>query len=450
MKKLLLYLSAGALLFLSACGNDDDGPVTDPLDTELTAALEAAANGAGVSFFRLPESDDFSAIPQDVKNPITTEKVTLGRLLFHETGIGSKPKVAEGAITYSCASCHHAQAGFQAGVHQGIGEGGQGFGLAGEGRVPNPNYEADKIDVQPIRSPSALNIAYQTNILWNGQFGATNLNVGTEAQWTLGTPKAVNSLGFEGTETQAIAGMDVHRLAFANSLLQLDQDYVDMFAAAFPEVPVDDRYDNETAGLAIAAYERTMLANRAPFQQWLNGNQAALTDAQKRGAILFFDKARCYTCHTGPALATMEFHALGMGDLDQAGNTIVGVVDEATRRGRGGFTQNPNDNYKFKVPQLYNLKDSPFYGHGSTFTSVREVLEYKNNAVPENTAVPAGQLAAEFQPLGLSSDEIADLVAFIEEGLYDAELTRYLPSQLVSGNCFPNNDAISQTDLGCN
>ena len=109
--------------------------------------------------------------------------------------------------------------------------------------------------------------------------------------------------------------------------------------------------------------------------------------------MLFFSKARCVNCHTGPALNSMTFHALGMPDMQ--GFDIFGEVpvDEAESLGRGGFTGNPQDNYKFKTPQLYNLKDSPFLGHGGTFTSVRAVIEYKNRAIPSRAPTPLKSLS---------------------------------------------------------
>jgi len=56
-------------------------------------------------------------------------------------------------------------------------------------------------------------------------------------------------------------------------------------------------------------------------------------------------------------------------------------------------------------------------------------------------------LAAQFTPLGLNDDEIILLTDFIENALYDGDLLRYVPSSLPSGNCFPNNDALSRVDL---
>ena len=434
-----------AILTLSSCQKDTDP--NDVLDADLLNAITANSGGEGVSAFILPSSDDFANIPQDPLNPITAEKVELGRFLFHETHLATNNKYEEGEHTFSCASCHHAAGGFQANRVQGIGDGGIGFGQAGEGRTIHPTYSIDSLDVQPIRTPTALNAAYQQVHLWNGQFGATGMNTGTESQWTEGTPKAVNALGFEGVETQAIAGLTVHRMVIDPDYISTS-DYKALFDAAFGYLSPGERYTATTAGLAIAAYERTILANQSPWQDYLKGNLNALSDAEKRGAILFFEKGECASCHTGPALNSMSFHALGMDDLDGPG--VYGSVDVATEKGRGGFTGKEEDNFKFKTPTLYNLINSPFYGHGGTFRSVKEVIEYKNEAIPSNPLVPLAQLADGFKPLGLTETEIEDLTVFIESSLNDRNLFRYEPATLPSGYCFPNNDNISQLDLGCN
>lgn len=432
------------VVIFSSCQKDDD---TLELDRNLEQALIQAADGKGLAFFQLPESTDLASIPQDPRNPLTPEKVHLGKLLFHESALGVVPRNPIAAGSYSCASCHFASAGFQACKPQGIGEGGLGFGLNGESREANPLFATADLDVQPIRTPSALHIAYQPNILWNGQFGATHLNVGTEAAWEYGTPRSTNHLGYEGTETQAIAGMGVHRQdidkAWADSM-----GYSPMFRAAFPGVPEDKLFTKEYAGLAIAAYERTLMADRAPFQRWLRGNRGAMSEKEKRGAIVFFRDANCARCHTGPALNSMTFHALGMRDLFQTGG-INATPQSPENLGRGGFTKRAEDMYAFKVPQLYNLKDSPQYGHGASFTSIRAVIEYKNRALKENPLVPDHLLSPEFTPQGLTPQQIDDLTAFITFGLRDPFLKRYQPTSVHSGACIPNNDPLSKADLGC-
>ncbi|MGB1204949.1 MAG: cytochrome-c peroxidase [Chitinophagales bacterium] len=445
--RIILFLSTS--IFFAACNTTTNEQ--NPLDDALTDALIAASDGQGIQQFRLPLSNNFANIPQDLKNPLTSEKVDLGRLLFHETAISINAVNAASNGTFSCSSCHHAQGGFQACLPQGIGEGGIGFGETGEGRSMHNDYTNEDIDVQPIRTPSALNVAFQTSMLWNGQFGALGPNIGTEDAWTADTPKAVNHLGYEGVETQAIAGLGVHRLQVDSSLLNTNPIYTNLFADAFSDFSEEDRITVETAGLAIAAYERTLFPNEAPFQNWLNGEEDAMTDSQKMGAILFFSKGKCNNCHTGPALSSMDFHALGMKDLHQNDYNDAFFVNEedAAHKGRGGFTGRLSDMYKFKVPQLYNLKDSPFYGHGASFRTIKDVISYKNEATPENPNVPNAKLSSAFHPLYLSDKEIDFIADFIENGLYDPNLERYIPESLPSGNCFPMNDMQSQVDLGC-
>ncbi len=447
MKNLRVFnMLAICIAFLfSSCATDNDDYVDITLQNNLEKKI-IELYGTKEALI-LPASNNYLVIPSDINNPITDAKVALGKMLYHETGLALNPKHPEGKNTYSCASCHHVAAGFQSGILQGIGEGGIGFGSFGEGRLKSSTYIEGDLDVQPIRSPSVLNVAYQDVMLWNGQFGATGTNVGTEANWTVGTPKEVNSLGFEGVETQAIAGIDVHRLVIDYDYI-VNSAYKALFDNAFPNVNESERYSKINAGLAIAAYERILLPNEAPFQQWLKGDELAMSEEELRGASLFFDKGKCYTCHSGPGLNGMNFHALGMNDL--AGANILTVVDEATKKGRGGFTGNSDDDYKFKTPQLYNLKDVSFYGHGGSFESVKDIIRYKNEAIHENTEVPSQKLSPMFTPLNLTESEVDFLTMFIEKSLYDENLKRYVPEKLPSGNCFPVADPQSQKDLGFN
>lgn len=439
----VLTLLVGSAL-ITSCVNDQDDDYISIEQTALTKQI-IALYGSKEALL-LPSETDFENIPADPNNPITKEKIVLGKFLFHETAIASNSKSSMGEKTYSCASCHHAEAGFQSGMKQGIGEGGIGFGIMGETRVMNPDYDESMIDVQPILSPTIINSAYQKNMLWNGQFGATGKNEGTAAHWTPNTPKESNLLGFEGLETQAIAGLGVHRLEI-NEALITELNYITYFDAAFPNTNKAERYTKITAGLAIAAYERTVTANKAPFQQWLKGDETALSQEETAGAALFFGKGKCYSCHSGPSLSDMNFYALGMHDL--SGPDVHGIVDEATKKGRGGFTKNPDDDYAFKTPTLYNLKGLSFLGHGGSFNSVAQVISYKNNARKENGDVPENKIDIQFSALGLTNSEITQLALFIENGLYDNDLARFVPESLPSNACFPNADEQSKEDMNC-
>ena len=427
------------------------------LDRLLRGLVIQQSGGDGFNAFILPPSTHFDRIPQDPQNPVTGQKVQLGKLLFHETALGVNNLRPEGRETYACASCHAAVAGFNSGHPQGIAEGGSGFGVAGEGRVFISQYDYDPIapDALDRRPPANVNTAYQEVILWNGQFGAVGPNVGTEARWTPGTPLESNTLGFHGLETQAHAGLAVHRMATPeNSRVATIPAYGLLFRQAFPGDP--SPINRLNVALAIAAYERTLLSNQAPWQLWLRGQLDAMTDLEKRGAVLFFNKAGCVSCHTGPALSSMTFHALGMNDLDGTYRPDLidmrpfgGSMPEASRQGRGGFTGVDEDYYKFKTPQIYNVADNTFLGHGASFRNAREVIEYKNQAIAQNPFVPSDRLSSLFVPLGLTASDIDALVAFVEGALYDPNLFRYVPEALPSGNCMPMNDPQARIDLGC-
>ena len=117
--------------------------------------------------------------------------------------------------------------------------------------------------------------------------------------------------------------------------------------------------------------------------------------------------------------------------------------------GRSLFTGKDSDQFRFRVPQLYNLKNAPVYFHGSSKTSLEEVIAYKCAAKSENPNVPDEKLSTFFQPLNLTEDERKDLLEFIRDGLYDSQISRFVPTSVGSGNCFPNNDPISRAELGC-
>ena len=428
---------------------------TPPDTTSLTDLMISASPTKSLDFYLLPDSDDYESIPQDPMNPITAEKVAVGKLIYHDPAFATEG-VALRAKTWSCATCHHARAGFKSGIIQGMGEGGEGFGVKGESRVwHDPEIGTQDADVQPVTSPAVLNVAYQDVMLWNGALGnASNgiINVGIDPDrlMTEGTPKAANREGLSGIETQAIAGIGVHRILGFPPELE-ETDYYQMLLDAFSEFSRDELGKSSTR--AIAAFERTILSNKSPFQMWLRGDEFAMSQKEISGAEVFFGDGGCVACHQGPALSSpvgatsdQVFFAVGFDDLDT--NDIIGEVADGVRLGRGGLTGDPADNYKFKVPQLYNLADINVFGHGGSFSSVREVIEYKNAGVAQNDA-STSNLDYRFVPLNLSSSQIDDLVEFIEVSLRDPDLMRYEPTELPSGLCVINNDETSKVELGC-
>lgn len=449
MKKTYLLLAIAFGLVVS-CDHDPE-IISSESDEHLKNAIEAHSPTGKADYFVFPENFDYSRIPnQDKKNPLNEAKVRLGNLLFFETGLGMDAKYDVSLQAYSCSSCHIPNRAFTAGRFQGIADGAVGFGKFGEGRKKNEIYKGSEVDAQGARPLPVINLAYVTNALWAGTFGSYGVNAGTESVWNQDTLIAINHKGFEGLEANNQRALIVHRQVI-NKELMAKLGYTHMFDAAFPEYPVDKRYSLETGALAIAAYFRTIFTDQAPFQKYLKGDQNAITENQKKGAILFFGKAGCVNCHKSPSFNSMEFQAVGVKNLFQSGYEVFRTdPTDARNFGRGGFTKREEDMFKYKVPQLYNLKDVGFYFHGASKTSLRDVVEYFNKAVPENPDVPTSQLSSFFRPLNLNSQEIDDLTDFLANALFDPNLDRYKPVRTMSGLCFPNNDPQARTDQGCN
>jgi len=303
--------------------------------------------------------------------------------------------------------------------------------------------------VQEARPINLVNVAYVTNTSWNGSFGAEGANIGTENVWSELEETNRNYLGYHGLETQNIQGMLTHRIRIDKNLTDL-YGYTELFDASFHQIEEEERYNTFTASFAVSAYLRTVLSNEAPFQDWLRGNYSAMTYQEKEGGLLFFGKANCSKCHYQPNLGSDEFHALGVNDMDQHPLSVK-ATDPVARRnlGRGGFTHNEDDNYKFKVPGIYNIGDSKHYFHGSSAETLEELIEYKNLAVKENERVSDQNMSSKFIPLSLDNKEKKQLLAFIKNGLKDPNIIRYQPDRVLSRNCFPNNDEESIGQLGC-
>ena len=438
-------LLAGLLLYAS-CSKDT---LTEEIqfDQVLKRQISAASPVGNYESFIVPTEQELDRIPQDPLNPLTPEKVELGKMLFFDTGLAQGARFTSGIGTYSCASCHIPEAGFRAGAPQGVADGGRGFGANGEGRLKNTAYAEDDLDVQSARPLSLINVAQVTNTFWNGQFGSEEANVGTEDVWPLRHDTEGNLLGYKAIETQNFEGVETHRFEYHKEVLERF-GYVEMFDASFPELSEEERYGSFAASLALSAYIRTINSSQAPFQNWLKGDPYGMTIQQKEGAFLFFGKARCANCHYEANLGSVEFHALGVKDMYQRSSFSA---DPSDRRnlGRGGFTLREEDMFKFRVPPIYNMGDSPFYFHGASKQTLEEVVDYKINARSENPNVSDDLLSEKFGPLTLTAEEREALLAFLREGLRDPNLQRFAPSNVPSGNCFPNNDYDSRVDLGC-
>ncbi|HPG09211.1 MAG TPA: cytochrome c peroxidase [Saprospiraceae bacterium] len=443
--KLLLFLLLLVTMLVTRCQQD---VLTTDLDQELLAAMNLASPTGHADYYVLANPTKTASLPnQDPHNPITPAKIKLGQMIFFDPGVGQLPVHQDSYETYSCSTCHIPAAGFLPGRAQGIADGATGFGILGSYRSQLPDYQESELDAQGVRPLSIMNVTYVTNTLWSGLFGAQHVNTGTEENW-VGDLAKVNHLGYEGLESQNIEGMVLHRMEINERVLST-HGYRAYFDLAFPDVPENERYNYKTASFALGSYLRTVVTNEAPFQDYLKGNTDAITNQQKQGALLFFSKARCYTCHNAPSFSNMEFHALGTADMYQFGGLNTSV-DDPRNLGRGLFTGKEVDYYRFKVPQLYNLKDYRTFFHGSSKATLSDVIDFKIKAQSENPHVSQDRLSPRFRPIDLSAAEKDALIDFLTNALYDPYMSRYVPEKTQSGACFPNNDELSRYQMGCN
>ncbi len=433
-----LYWIPLLILIFSGCTHEKMGT----LDYQLKELI------GDTQRYILPDEKDYASIPQSAVNPLTPEKVELGKMLFFEPAFANEAANPEFNHTYTCASCHVPESGFRPGRMQGIADGGYGFGRKGESRLKWPTYSEDEIDAQGARPLVTLNVAFVENTMWNGSFGSDGPNLGTEDVWGMNDPgTARNRERLGALEGQNIEGLIVHRMNYSKEIIE-KAGYKEMFDKALPDLPEEERYSRTGASFAISAYLRQNLTNQAPFQKWLKGNAYAMTDQEKEGAKLFFGKAGCVGCHHEKNLGSMRFEALGVDDLYEHKGLKTGPND-LRNLGRGGFTNRSEDMFKFRTPQLYNLGDSGPYFHGGSKETLEDVVKYFNEGKKENQRVPDSQLSNYIRPLGLTDQEVKDLTKFLENGLRDPNLKRYVPQEVLSGMCFPNNDPTSRVDMKC-
>jgi cytochrome c peroxidase len=229
-------------------------------------------------------------------------------------------------------------------------------------------------------------------------------------------------------------------------------------------------------GLGVQSYLATLVANDTPFDQFLDGNSSALTEQQKQGFEIFQNQGKCINCHGGQLLSNtsvasvqedpldrMEGTAaiydngfnntgvrptvedLGIGDVDPFGNPLS-LSRIAQRDGSISANELVVADGGFKVPGLRNVELTAPYFHNGGQLTLEQVVDFYNRGGDFN-ALP--DLDPDIQPLGLSPENKADLVAFLK-GLTD-ERVRYRQApfdhpQLFIPNGHPGNQTAVTND----
>jgi cytochrome c peroxidase len=320
--------------------------------------------------------------PEPTSDPLTPEKVALGRKLFFDRRLASND-------TLSCALCHLPEQGF----------------------TNNEIATAVGIEGRTVRrnAPTLLDAAHVKRLFHDGR--APSLE---EQVW--GPLLARNEMGNASRESLVAE-------------LRAMPDYAGRFDAAFP----DDGLTPATIGRALASYERTLVTGDSAFDRWhFGGDEDAIDSAARRGFELFRGKAGCTSCHTVARdfalFSDGDFHNTGVGaataaapsdtrrvqiapgDWIEVDRAIIAAVSEpvANDSGRFEITGDPSDRGRFRTPTLRNVALTAPYMHDGSLASLHEVVRFYDQG-----GIPNPNLDPRIRPLGLAAREIADLVAFL-------------------------------------
>ncbi|MCP9473256.1 MAG: c-type cytochrome [Nitrospira sp.] len=304
---------------------------------------EPAATKTSGGVVKLPQlqglEDPNAYVPAD--NPLTADKVELGRILFFDKRLSKNNTIA-------CASCHMAEKGFTDGMPVSTGINGLKGGRS---------------------APASFNRVFSKAQFWDGR-------AATLEDQSIGPFINPVEHGFANHD-EMIAKMK--QIPGYRKLFQ------DVFGR---EINIQD------VGRAIASFQRTILSGNSLVDKFdIGGDEKALSESAKRGLELFRGKARCTRCHSGFNFTDEKFHNLGIG-------WDTNTVD----LGRYMETKNPEDVAAFKTPTLREIARTAPYMHDGRFKTLEEVVEFYNkggikNPFLDNTIIPLELTEQEKQDL---------------------------------------------------
>lgn len=313
---------------------------------------------------------DIGALPLSVAtpadNPITEEKIKLGRLLFFDPILSANNKVA-------CASCHSPAQGFTDGLRRST-----GF---------TSNLKTTR------NSPTILNAAFNGmnhSGDYNSEFSPMfydNRAFSLEEQCLGPLLSPVEMMGPELSPSEYIP------------ILEQKVSQIKAYRSLFYDAFGDSTVTIEKVTKALATYERTLITPYSPFDRFARGETDAMTDQQIRGLEAFIG-AGCNSCHSGPMFSDYKLHVLGVGD-----HPGLSLAD----RGDGQFA--------FRTTTLRNLSFTGPYMHNGTQETLEEVLIFYENKESEHDQVSNDKLAQEFKDLKMrpfDQSRKAEIIAFLK------------------------------------
>ena len=299
----------------------------------LVCSAERGA-AAGAYQWNLPVGFPQPSVPDD--NPMSNEKVALGRFIFYDTRLS-------GNETYACASCHKQELAFTDGYEHAIGSTGQ---------------------LHPRSSMSLTNVAYNATFAW-----ANPLLVTLEKQ------ALVPMFGDNPVEL-GLGSMDQATLL---ERFSADARYQRLFAEAYPDDAAPFTLDNLVK--ALTSFVRTLISGNAPYDRYINGldDNAISRSAYDGGRLFFSERLECFHCHGGYNFVDSETHDGKLTPEIQFHNNGLYNIDghgayPPDNTGIFFFTQTPQDMGSFKAPTLRNIELTAPYMHDGSIATLEGVL----------------------------------------------------------------------------
>ncbi len=314
------------------------------------------------------------------KNPMTPEKVALGKLLFFDP-------IVSGQNNMSCAHCHHPDHGFADGRKLSMGYGGTGIGPDRTG-----GHELGR------HAPTLWNAAYHKWQFWDGR--ADDLEEQAKGPIT--------------NEHEMGEKPDV-----LVKELQAIPEYVTAFQKVFGGTP-EEAVTFDNVAKAVAAFERTLLSFNSKFDRYAAGDPNALNEQERSGMKVFRSlKRECFECHNFPTFADDTFRVIGVPD--------AGEHD----RGRAGVPGEGPDG-AFKTTSLRNIALTAPYMHNGAFATLEDVIKFYAKGGGRGEPNPPAGMDDKIGKFEITDAEIADLVAFLN-ALTDTSLQPDPPASVPSG-----------------
>jgi cytochrome c peroxidase len=312
-------------------------------------------------------------------------RAKIGQLLFYD-------KILSGNRNISCGTCHHHRFGGADGLSLGIGEGGVGVGPE-----RHPGTGESRIKKRVPRNASALwNLGAKafTVLFHDGRLAIADdfdngFNTPAE-EWlphgletVLGTqaifPMTAQFEMAGNPKENEVAGALHDRIDAVWPILakrvRVIPEYGEMFVETFDTVDRPEDVTISHIGEALAAFiALEFRSNDSPFDAFLAGDEMAMTARQRQGAALFYGKAGCADCHSGPLLTDQKFHALAIPPF---GPGRTRRFDPYTRDvGRMGETDDLADAYRFRTPSLRNVTLTAPYGHNGAYPTLEGMIRH--------------------------------------------------------------------------